>query len=313
MSARPFVIEPSRVARAVSALFGVRRDSPLTPVAPEGPKPDALRAADAERPQAPAPVGMLRDKPVLHLQPRVAVADTGIVGAQALAVWPRSAAQGASDATATLPPVADGWRLALWTFDEAARHWEYLRGSGAPLRIAVTLAGDDLRDADLPARLAAVLACRRVPAQAFCLDVPEAVWAAVGPAADALLFRLAAAGFRLALAGFGSAGARLDRLAGLPFEALTLAPAWLAAAHDDDVAARAVRAAARAGNALGWRVLADGVDDDAVRARLPDWGCDEAQGDAIGAPMLPADLPAWCAQWRARHAGLADARLMQTA
>ena len=49
---------------------------------------------------------------------------------------------------------------------------------------------------------------------------------------------------------------------------------------------------------LGYRVVAEGVENQEVLALLTQWGCSEAQGYLIGKPMSPKALEAWIGQTR---------------
>ena len=44
---------------------------------------------------------------------------------------------------------------------------------------------------------------------------------------------------------------------------------------------------------LGYRVVAEGIETDAVFDMLRDWGCDEGQGYLMARPMQAAALAEW--------------------
>lgn len=240
----------------------------------------------------------------LHLQPKVTLADTGVVGAEALVRWQHPE-------RGLLPPaefVPQAERagvvgdLTQWVIGEAARRWEALRGDGAPLRLAVNLSAHDLRDASLPQRLDDLLARHQVPPQAFCLEVTEAAIAGDPVRVEATLRELAARGFKLALDDFGVGASSLGALAGLPLHEVKIDRRFVAALELDPRHAAVVRAAIRAGHELGWRVVAEGIESAAQWARLVEWGCDEGQGFHMGRPLPADELPAWRRAWRQQHA-----------
>ncbi|NWG73702.1 MAG: EAL domain-containing protein, partial [Rubrivivax sp.] len=195
--------------------------------------------------------------------------------------------------------------LTQWVVGEAARRWETLRGDGAPLRLAVNLSAQDLHDEGLPQRLDELLARHQVPPQAFCLEFTEAAIAgdpAHGQRAEATLRELAARGFKLALDDFGAGASSLGALARLPLHELKVDRRFVAALEHDPRQAAVVRAAIGVGHELGWRVVAEGVETAEQWARLVEWGCDEAQGFHMSAPLPADELPAWRRAWRQQHA-----------
>ena len=93
-----------------------------------------------------------------------------------------------------------------------------------------------------------------------------------------LLAELRAAGFGVAIGGFGSGPASLRALAELELDAITLDPSWLTRARQPRTEAvlRAVVALARD---LGVRVVAAGVDDEPAARTARALGCDRFLGE----------------------------------
>jgi EAL domain-containing protein (putative c-di-GMP-specific phosphodiesterase class I) len=60
-----------------------------------------------------------------------------------------------------------------------------------------------------------------------------------------------------------------------------------------------VRSAIDLGHHFGLRVVAEGVESEAIAAELRRLGCDVAQGNAVSAPLTAGQLRDW---W-AKHAG----------
>lgn len=289
-----------------------------TPAGEKPPKADgpaADRAADVAPPEpavGAADIGAELRRAIgagelrLFLQPKVTLADTGVVGAEALVRW-QHPERGLLPPAEFVPQAEHAGvvgDLTQWVVGEAARRWEALRGDGAPLRLAVNLSAHDLQDAGLPQRLDALLARHQVPPQALCLEITEAAIAgepAHGQRAEAVLRELAARGFKLALDDFGAGASSLGALARLPLHELKIDRRFVAALEHDPHHATVVRAAIRVGRELGWRVVAEGVETAAQWARLVEWGCDEAQGFHMSPPVPADELPAWRRAWRQRH------------
>ena len=98
----------------------------------------------------------------LYLQPKLALDDRRVVGAEALVRWQHPQ-------RGLVPPVQfipfaeqTGFIriLTMWVFEEAARHWLALAEEGLQLCLSVNLSTRDLLDLNLPQKFAALLARR---------------------------------------------------------------------------------------------------------------------------------------------------------
>jgi EAL domain-containing protein (putative c-di-GMP-specific phosphodiesterase class I) len=99
-----------------------------------------------------------------------------------------------------------------------------------------------------------------------------------------VLRTLKAAGIRLAVDDFGSAGASLATLRELGLDILKIDRAFVRdLAHESgiDMAAAIIHL----GRALGMRVLAKGVERDGQLTTLNSLGCDQYQGDLLSPPL----------------------------
>jgi EAL domain-containing protein (putative c-di-GMP-specific phosphodiesterase class I) len=291
-------------------------DATTTPAGETRPKadgPPADPAADvvaSEPTAAPAAFGAELRRAIgagelrLFLQPKVTLADTGVVGAEALVRW-QHPERGLLPPAEFVPQAERAGvvgELTHWVVGEAARRWETLRGDGAPLRLAVNLSAHDLHDDGLPQRLDELLARHQVPPQAFCLEITEAAIAGDPARVEATLRELAARGFKLALDDFGVGASSLGALARLPLHELKVDRRFVAALEHDPRHAAVVRVAIRVGRELGWRTVAEGIETAGQWARVLEWGCDEAQGFHMSPPLPADELPAWRRAWRQQHA-----------
>jgi EAL domain-containing protein (putative c-di-GMP-specific phosphodiesterase class I) len=105
-----------------------------------------------------------------------------------------------------------------------------------------------------------------------------------------VLAALRAAGVRLAVDDFGSAGASLTTLRDLPFDALKIAPTF-ARDIEAEGGADMVAAIIHLARALGLCVLAQGVESEPQLAQLRALGCDQFQGARLSEPVPAAAIP----------------------
>ncbi len=237
----------------------------------------------------------------LFLQPKVAVADDGVVGAEALVRW-QHPTRGLVPPLQFIPFAEQtGFvrQLTLWMFEEAARCWKQLQPEQGSLRISINLSTRDLLDQDFPLRLAGLLSHYQLSAQAFCLEITESAIMDDPQRAEATLNRLAAQGFKLSIDDFGTGYSSLAYLKRLPVNELKIDKSFVMGMVDDDSDAKIVRSTIDLAHNLGLSVVAEGVEDEALLRRLRELNCDEAQGYHIGKPMPGAEFAVWRERWLA--------------
>jgi diguanylate cyclase (GGDEF)-like protein len=241
----------------------------------------------------------------LYLQPKVALSDGRLVGAEALVRWQHP--QRGMIPPMQFIPFAEQTgavrALTLWMFGEAARRWRELRDErGAPLCVSVNLSTHDLLDQELPDKLGAILVQHAAPATGFCLEITESAIMDDPQRAEATLQRLAERGFKLSIDDFGTGYSSLGYLKRLPVDELKIDKSFVLGMVDDSDDAKLVRLVVDLAHNLGLTVVAEGVENAPIWNALHRLGCDEAQGYHMSRP-LPADtFIAWSRRWNDRVA-----------
>ncbi len=234
----------------------------------------------------------------LFLQPKIDVATNAVVGAEALVRW-QHPVRGMVPPVQFIPFAEDtGFvrQLTLWIFEEAARQWAALHAVGLH-RISVNLSTRDLLDPELPLRFDAILRRQGVPATAFCLEITESAVMNEPKRALAMLNTLAAAGFELSIDDYGEGQTSLSYLKTLPVHELKIDQIFIKQIDRDDKDATIVRSTIGLAHSLGFRAVAEGVENAAIMALLRELGCDEAQGYHLARPMPAAEMAGWARQW----------------
>ena len=253
---------------------------------------EALNAREAARALAVAELeqALAAHEFELLYQPRAALPTHALCGVEALLHW-RHPRRGLIAAPDFLRDVSDRLlldRINEWTLDAVcaqALAWREAAPQAPPLAISVDLALLSIQP-DLVPRVLAHLGNCQQPAGWLELEIPEQLLAGAGDLA-APLHALKAAGVRLAVDDFGSAGVALSALKALPFDAIKIDSAYIGSigeAGGADMAAAIVHL----GRALGLRVAAQGVNSEAQLAILNALNCDEFQGPLCGAPLHAA-------------------------
>ncbi len=240
----------------------------------------------------------------LYLQPKLALDNGSVVGAEALVRWQHPQ-------RGLVPPVQfipfaeqTGFirHLTMWVFEEAARHWQVLADEGLQLRLSVNLSTRDLLDIDLPQKFGALLVKHLVPAAAFCLEITESAIMDDPQRALATLDALSAMGFKLSIDDFGTGYSSLAYLKRLPVDELKIDQSFVRNMQSDRDDAMIVRSTIDLAHNLGIMVVAEGVETAEAWNLLRELKCDHAQGYHMGRPMPVSEFSAWSTGWGMRRA-----------
>ena len=142
-----------------------------------------------------------------------------------------------------------------------------------------------------PATVARLLREERVPGQMLALEVSEETGTTA--ASTTFFAQLAESGVRVSLDDFGTGFASLESLGGWPIDELKLDRSIVrpvvASASFRAIVATTVDLA----HQLGIRVVAEGIESDAISSELKALRCDIGQGFFLGRPMAAAAFTEW--------------------
>ncbi len=228
----------------------------------------------------------------LHYQPLVDARTGAVVGAEALLRWSRDGTFMAPDRF--LPAVERSELMAPLTdyvLDRALAQAAGWRAAGHPIDISVNLATANLGESDLPARVIDALTRHQIPPAALTLEITETAAVEDSVVADEVLGTLDAAGVGLSVDDFGTGHSSIVRLARFPIREVKIDRSFVREMHTEK---RPIVAATIAlVHALGLRVVAEGIEDEATLLALRDLGCDLAQGYHLSRPLAPAVFAEW--------------------
>jgi EAL domain-containing protein (putative c-di-GMP-specific phosphodiesterase class I) len=190
-------------------------------------------------------------------------------------------------------------QLTLWMLEATARQWPALRALGLQ-RVSVNLSTRDLLDQELPAKALRIVQRHGMPPHALCLEITESAIMDEPQRAEATLNTLSQAGFKLSIDDFGTGYSSLAYLKRLPVDELKIDRSFVMAMESDEADAKIVRSTIDLAHNLGLTVVAEGVENAAVLARLAALDCDEAQGYHLCRPLPAAEMAAFAARWAAR-------------
>jgi len=226
----------------------------------------------------------------LVYQPRVDLASGRCVGAEALMRWTHP----------TLGPISPGEFIPLiertalatptttWVLETAISQMARWRQAEMELIVSVNISSANLHEPDFASHVGQVLARHGVPPESLELEVTET--AVMNDAERALgqLKDLAAAGIRLAIDDFGTGYSSLSYLQRLPVHVVKIDRSFMANLDCDPRQRSLVTMMVSMAKHLGHRVVAEGVETQAVLDQVRSTDCDEVQGYFFARP-LPAD------------------------
>jgi diguanylate cyclase len=234
---------------------------------------------------------LARDRHELHLafQPQIDARTGRTVSAEALIRWQ-------SERYGDVPPARfitlaerTGFidRLTEWVLAEALDVQVRWRRAGLALPVSVNFSGKTLRRPDLPAWILRELAARNLPPSVLGIEVTETAATELEPAVD-ILRPLHDRGVRISIDDFGTGHTSLGLLPHLPLDELKVDMSFVLRSGDSPADEAIVRSVLELAHRLGLRAVAEGIENEDVRARMSALGYDLLQGIHF-AGALPED------------------------
>ncbi|HCN88036.1 MAG TPA: GGDEF domain-containing protein, partial [Oxalobacteraceae bacterium] len=239
----------------------------------------------------------------LYVQPKIMLETGEVTGLEALVRWAHP------DKGMIFPdhfiPFAEQTGfirvLTRWVLDRSAALCSELAAQGVRLKISINLSARDLLDLDLPAKFAEILARHHVESSSFCLEITESAIMDDPQRAQQTLEGLHAMGVDLSIDDFGTGYSSLAYLKRLPVDELKIDKSFVMNMERDADDAKIVRSTIDLGHNMGLRVVAEGIESEAVWNILVRMGCDQGQGYFMSRPIPSDQLIAWKTQWLPPH------------
>ena len=223
----------------------------------------------------------------LHYQPKIDASNGQPVGAEALWRWEHpqqgllmpDAFIGVAEKTGLIIPIGE-WvlneacrQMRVW-FDQGYSHW----------RVAVNLSALQFCHKGLVDSVACALARHQLPANSLTLEITETTAMSDADASMTVLQQLSLMGVDLSIDDFGTGYSSLMYLKRLPANELKIDRGFVRDLEHDSDDAAIVSAIVALGQALGLRIVAEGVETDTQQSFLTTLGCDALQGYLLGHP-----------------------------
>jgi diguanylate cyclase (GGDEF)-like protein len=255
-----------------------------------------------------------RNELVVYYQPEADIQSGGVVGVEALVRWihpdrglvPPLDFIPLAERTGLIRPLT---AFVLETALAQCRTW---LDEGHDLTVAVNLSVRNLLDEALPQSVAMLLERHGVEARRLKLEITEGTIMADPRRAMKVLSELHDMGVGLSIDDFGTGYSSLSYLKGLPVSELKIDRTFVNDMTGTDGDALIVRSTIDLARNLGLRVVAEGVETEAIWRQLGLLGCDIGQGYYLSRPVPADELTTWLEDARRQDVPWSPPNFMET-
>ncbi|MES2831539.1 MAG: EAL domain-containing protein [Pseudomonadota bacterium] len=235
----------------------------------------------------------------LYVQPKLSLSSGKLIGLEALIRWvhPEKGMIFPDNFIPFAEKTGFIRMLTRWVLEESAALCRALALQGIHVKISANLSTRDLLDQELPAKFAEVLARHQVQPSSFCLEITESAIMDDPVRAQLTLERFNAMGVQLSIDDFGTGYSSLAYLKRLPVDELKIDKSFVMNMESGADDAKIVRSTIDLGHNMGLRVVAEGIESEAVWKQLAAMGCDQGQGYFMSRPIPSDQLPQWISNW----------------
>ncbi|HEY9051068.1 MAG TPA: EAL domain-containing protein [Gammaproteobacteria bacterium] len=236
-----------------------------------------------------------------YYQPQISIKDMRIVGFEALLRW-KHPERGLitpyhfiqlAESSGMIDEIT--WQL----FEQIAYDWT---SNGLDCSVSLNMTAGMFKDLSLPERFNEIGKKYSFSDNSqLILEVTEsALMEELTKSLDSLT-RLRMKGFQLSIDDFGTGFSSMMQLYRAPFTELKIDQSFVMRIDRDQEARTIVESTINLAHNLNMKVVAEGVETDAILRELQKFGCDIAQGYFFAKPMPIDEMMSWLRLWNERH------------
>jgi diguanylate cyclase (GGDEF)-like protein/PAS domain S-box-containing protein len=248
--------------------------------------------------------GIENDEFRLYYQPKVDLRTGRVCDFEALVRW-QHAREGLMLPEGFLPNAERTGLirpLGQWVLGKALVECRKWQDAGVNAGVAVNLSTRSLQDPHLAATIKRLLRKSRLEPSLLILEITESSIMADPELARSILAAIRGSGVRLSLDDFGTGYSSLAHLKQLSLDEIKIDRSFVSDMMRDENNAVIVRSTIDLGHSLGRKVVAEGVEEEAILAELASLGCDYAQGHYLSPPLPAEELIPWLNRARVKLA-----------
>jgi EAL domain-containing protein (putative c-di-GMP-specific phosphodiesterase class I) len=188
--------------------------------------------------------------------------------------------------------------ISRWVAEKAIQQCSLWHAQGIELAVSVNVSARELIQSSLPDTFSALLRKYHVAPEWIWIEITESAIMDDPNHAIETLDHLHALGIRLSIDDFGTGYSSLSYLKRMPVDELKIDKSFVLGMFDHKDDETIVRSTIDLGHNMGLKVVAEGVENEAMLMRLKDLRCDLAQGFHLSRPLPPAKLEVWLQEWQ---------------
>jgi len=245
----------------------------------------------------------LFDQLAIHYQPKISLKDGRVCGLEALLRWHHPTLGEISPDN--FIPVAERVgvmrKITLWVLENAIVQMEAWQKAGWQFQVAVNLSMRNLGDENLPQDIRKIIEAHAIAPFLITLEVTESGMMVNPRLAQEILVKLNALGLPSSIDDFGSGYSSLAYLKSLPATEIKIDKSFVLNMTHDESDAVIVHSTIAMAHNMGYRVVAEGVENAEILELLQVLGCDVVQGYYFSQALPAEQVVAWAEQHNQQH------------
>lgn len=235
------------------------------------------------------------DEPTLHYQPKLDLKDNTVVGLEALIRWqhPKQGFVSPADFVPLAEQTGVIKELTLWVIERVAKDLQWLRSSGYSGNMSINISAKDLLSERLKDQIKEILEKYQVDPSKIYLELTETAAMDEPEAGLIALNQLASLGLKISIDDFGAGYSSLSYLKRLPASEIKLDRSLIMDITNSESSRIIVKASIDMAHGLGYKVVAEGVEDAETYQLMKELECDELQGFWLCKPKSLQNISDW--------------------
>lgn len=235
---------------------------------------------------------------VLYFQPQIDFKSNRINGVEALVRWqhPKHGLLGPDKFIPLAEQTGMIKQLTYYVLRSALRHCEGWQRTGQDLSMSVNISAINIQDPEFPEHVAEILKEFNVSPARLELEITETAVMYEPVRAVECIKKLSALGLLIAIDDFGTGYSSMSYLKEMLIAKIKIDKSFVTDMAINQSDAVIVRSTVELGHNLGMKVVAEGVETQAVWDKLSALGCDDAQGYYMSRPLTADGFTEWLQQ-----------------
>ena len=238
---------------------------------------------------------LTEDQFELYYQPKVCAQTKYPVGAEALLRW-KHPSLGFVSPDQFIPLAEDIGlidKIGNYVLCEAAKQGAQWANEGIEVPLAINVSAKQMLDPNLAKRIINELEYEKLPPHLFSIELTETSFLHCLEETQITIKELRSSGIQVAIDDFGTGYSSLSYIRNMALDVLKIDRSFLINIEQSDIDRTIVSSIIDMSQAMGLKVVAEGIETDAQFLRLQQLNCDQIQGYLFARPMPALEFIDW--------------------